>query len=191
MVTIPTGFGQISVVHEGGGIVGEAMWTIGFDNNSSSTPQGVADDVKSLLISGSYDALISSSVDVTAVRVKLGPDATGPSADATNVLTGTVGGNAGPANFAGLVHKQTLLGGRQGRGRLYVPGLGEASLDAGGTVTNTWLTDAQAFFTLFGGAMTIGSRPLMVLHSDALAPTAIDSLVVDVLGATQRRRMRR
>ena len=190
-MTIPAGFGQISVVHVGGGIENEAIWTIGFDNNAGDTAADIADLIQTNLGTGDYLDLLSSSVDVTSVRVKLGPDATGPTAESPPVGTGTIGGNAAPPNLAVLVHKNTSLGGRHGRGRLFMPGLAEASLDANGLLTSAYRGTCETFWIGFGAFMILNSLPPHLLHADAVSPTAIDSLTVDLRLATQRRRLRR
>lgn len=190
-MTIPAGFGQISVEHSGGGIVGSAFWTLGFDNNASDTAADIADYINTTLIGGDYLDCLSSSVFFVGVHVKLGPDATGPSAFEANGNNGTVGGNAAPPNIAGLVHKNTSLGGRQGRGRLFVPGLAEAFLAQDGLITSEYSGLLQTLFTGLGGSMILNSLPPMLLHADALSPTAIDTLTVDPMVATQRRRLRR
>lgn len=190
-MTIPSGFGQITIAHIGGGIVGEAVWTLGFDNNAGDTAAEIASNTATNLSALDYTDLLSASVTVTEVRVKLGPDATGPSAVETFGDNGTVGGHAAPPNVAMLVHKNTPLGGRQGRGRLFVPGLAEAALDQNGLLTGEQVTAAQTFFTGLAATMILGAIPAHLLHANALSPTAIDSLIVDSLSATQRRRLRR
>lgn len=188
---IPAGYGEIVVAHTGGGIVGEGIWTIGFDNNAGSTAAEIAEDIDNGLVALDYMDCLSSSVTVSEVRVKLGPDATGPLAVRSLGYAGTIGGNAAPPNVAALVHKVTPLGGRQGRGRLFVPGLSETALGNGGSFDIGVRSLLQTFMTAFGNLMTLGSLPLMLLHGDALTPTAISNLDVDSTLATQRRRLRR
>ena len=50
---------------------------------------------------------------------------------------------------------------------------------------------AQTMFDTIGGAMALASLPLMLLHTDATSPTAIEAFSVDQRVATQRRRLRR
>lgn len=188
---IPSGFGEISVIHSGAGIDGQAIWSIGFDNNADDTADEVADNVSAALASLGYLDILSTSCNVDAVRVKLGPDSTGASAEVFPSYTGTIGGQAAPPNIALLVKKNTPLGGRHGRGRLYVPGMAEFNLDQNGLVNSTVLGLAQDFFTTWAGAMVLAAKPFHLLHSDTLSPTAISSLVVDGKFATQRRRLRR
>jgi hypothetical protein len=188
---IPSGYGEISVHHTGGGIDGEAVWTIGFDNNAADTAAAIAENVSDAIDTLGYLDALSSSVTVEKVHVKLGPDDTGPSADFSNGNPGTNGGHAAPPNVSYLVTKNTALGGRKGRGRCYVPGVPEVALQDGGAVEGAFVATLQGFFTDWGGAMVLASKPLHLLHGDATSPTAIDSLVVQSRFATQRRRLRR
>ena len=188
---IPSGFGEISVVHSGAGVEGQALWSVGFDNNAGSTAAEVAELFSDALVAQGYLDLISSSAAIDFVRVKLGPDATGPSAEFADGQTGTVGGEAAPPSVAALVHKITPLGGRKGRGRLFIPCLAEASLGNAGLITVSWRSAAQTMFDTIGGAMALASLPLMLLHTDATSPTAIEAFSVDQRVATQRRRLRR
>lgn len=190
-MTIPAGFGQISVIHTGGGIVGEAMWTIGFDNNAIDTPADIATFMETFLTGANYDELISVSCVVTEILVKLGPDDTGPSHLEPYQLPGAFGGNAGPPNVAALVHKNTALGGRQGRGRLFLPCVAELAMGQNGLLDAAYLTDIQTVFDGMLNTFALGNLPLMLLHGDALAPTAITALTADGTFATQRRRLRR
>jgi hypothetical protein len=181
----------MSVVHIGGGIVGEAIWTLGFDNNAGDTPQEIADNMKINFAALDYGDLLSSQVTCSAIRVKLGPDETGPSAEATAIVAGSVGGEPAPANCAALVHKTTLLGGRKGRGRFFVPGLATTALGDDSELDPTYQTNLEAFVLGLSSVMVLASLPAHLLHSDATSPTAIEALVVDPKLATQRRRMRR
>lgn len=188
---IPIGFGVLTVAHIGAGISGEAIWSLGFDNNASDTAAELANTFGAAIETLGYVDCLSSSVTVTEVRVKLGPDATGPSAVASVQIDGSVGGQAAPPQLATLVHKNTPLGGRKGRGRLFLPGLAEAALDQNGLITNAHKVAVETFlFDLLGG-MTLGSTPPMLMHSDETAPTAISTVEVDTVLATQRRRLRR
>lgn len=190
-MAIPAGFGQLSVVLTGGGIVDEAIWTMGFDNDAGDTPAEAAEAWWTNLEALDYRDYLSSSVTVTEVRCKLGPDATGPAGFFAVGLSGTVGGQSAPPNLAFLVHKNTLLGGRRGRGRAYLGGLAEAQLDEGGNTQSATASGLQTALSGAAAAMLLGSKPLALIHADGGTPTPLDSLTVDVRLATQRRRMRR
>lgn len=191
MVTIPDGYGQISLVHTGANMIGEGVITIGFENTTDDDAQGIADNFKSALIAADYTDHLDTLTVVEEVRVKLGPSSTGPSAISSVGLNGGVGGQPVPPNVALLISKVTPLGGRRGRGRLYVPGMPMASLDD----TNNWDTDvAQNVADTIGAIMDamafLGQSPRL-LHDGALTPTPITSWVGQDRIATQRRRNRR
>jgi hypothetical protein len=141
---------------------------------------------------------MDSTVSLTATRVSLGTDG---SADLVYVLSASVAGGGGsmvsaPPNCAVLVKKSTDLGGRRGRGRMYIPwcvlgvNISEAGVIAGASVTsiqnavNAWRT-----------ALTTRAVPLVLLHrpgKSALAPPSpVTGLAVDNRVATQRRRVGR
>lgn len=109
-----------------------------------------------------------------------------------------------PQNSAVLIKKNTGLGGRRNRGRMFVPGLaGEASVSNLGVVVEStrliWQGVADAFLAALeatnGGI--VPSQPMQVLHTPdpitgvAPAPTPVSSLTVASTIATQRRRLRR
>lgn len=104
-----------------------------------------------------------------------------------------------PQNCAALVDKFTGLGGRQFRGRMFVPNvLVEGQVDSVGTILGTLRASLQGGMTGFLGDLTDGppSTPMVVLHNEAPglgvtpAPTLVTSLVVQPTIATQRRRLR-
>lgn len=107
--------------------------------------------------------------------------------------TGTVANEEPvPINSSVLVRKNTTLGGRKGRGRLFVPPWfpAEISVDALGNIESTSLAGLQTSWTaLIGSFATLDLVPFL-FHSDATAPTQITSFTVQGLLATQRRRMR-
>jgi hypothetical protein len=112
-------------------------------------------------------------------------------------LDGTQGPNGSPAppqNCALLVRKRTALGGRRGRGRMYLPPfpLAEGGIDHAGKVdpalVSAWTASSQQAFNE-------GVSPVL-LHatspkSPTPPPTPITSFLVDSMIATQRRRLRR
>lgn len=113
---------------------------------------------------------------------------------------GSGGGTAGsvlPQNSAFLVHKRTALGGRGGRGRLYVPGVDESVCSDLGAITSTWQntfnTALAAWLTAIVGI--VGVTNMVLFHDDggayaAETPYQVVSLTLDPNIATQRRRLR-
>nr|CRY96200.1 hypothetical protein [uncultured prokaryote] len=106
-----------------------------------------------------------------------------------------------PQNCAVLVRKNTSLGGRKNRGRLFIPSLASDSV-----VSMTGVIDPTAVATFQGrmddfvdylntDPVTAGlSTPMVILHAPSVVlvdPTPVTSLTVQPMIATQRRRLRR
>jgi len=191
---IPAGYAQINAIHTGAGVPTGAQWTIGVDRTAfSGDPQNVAQAFETILLNSGLYANVHSDCDMTSVLVKFGPNETGPSAlePANEPGTGGTGGAAAPAF---LIHKNTDLGGRAGRGRFFLPGVPETAVGPGGVLASgvtTAVNTALASFWLDMGDENLG---LVLLHSEGspiTTPTVITSLSCDPVVATQRRRQRR
>lgn len=112
--------------------------------------------------------------------------------------TGANSGNVLPQNSAYLVHKRTAVGGRGGRGRMYLPGCAEGSVSDTGVVASGTLTTFNTAWAGFLSDVTSGLfiTELVVLHDSSGGtagdpPAVITSLTMDSVIATQRRRLRR
>jgi hypothetical protein len=104
-----------------------------------------------------------------------------------------------PQNSAWLVRKRTTLGGRRGRGRMYVPGIGEGTVDHLGVITTAARQGFQDNLNLFwqdlaGAAAAVPLPPVLLHRSEGIGlepvPTPILQFILDLRIATQRRRMR-
>ena len=96
-------------------------------------------------------------------------------------------------NASMLVKKLTSLGGRKGRGRMYLPPafFGEEQTDMGGLIDPTTRSNIQGFYD--SARASLGSAEIIpkLLHSDSTTPTTINSFSVESRIATQRRRLHR
>lgn len=92
-----------------------------------------------------------------------------------------------------LATKRTNLGGRVGRGRMYLGAPLEDYVDNTGTIDGTYLGNVQtALDTLVAGTETIIGGDAYLLHATASpAPTLITSITCQPILATQRRRLAR
>lgn len=153
----------------------------------------------------------SSTVTLSQTLVKFGPDETGADGTSTDAArVGAAGGASTAPNISTLVTKRTLLGGRRGKGRLYMPGLVEANVDQAGLLLGTYVTGLQTTMDSWLADLSTRTIPLYLEHEPtstwiivdgrprrfpslvpAPAPTAVVSLAVSPTAATQRRRMRR
>lgn len=164
--------------------------TFGIANALLKTPDMITQDIEdqwaSAVVAGSY----SQSVTASSVKVKLGPGDTGPAAQRGMIKIGTLGTAGSPA-VAVLVQKNTLLGGRKGRGRMFLPGTAEADCDPSGVLAAANRTQIQTAWNSFLDKMDVEGLPLVLLHSDQTPPSVLESFTVSSTVATQRRRVRR
>lgn len=194
-VIIPAGFGILSF-HTLTALDSEEMvWTCGVDLTAaapdSDVPQAAADEWETHLAD-----FTSTITTLVRVRLKVGPNATGPTFEAGVSMAGTDAGSLLPPNCAVLVHKHTVLGGRANQGRAYLPGVSEiaGSLDSSGSFSPVTAASIAArvedFWTAMGSLPAIGAVTPVILHSGSSDPTPITNFTVASKIATQRRRLR-
>ena len=168
--------------------------TLGMDLSASlHTTQALADSMRSHWVLNVLPRQ-SASITLAEVLVKVGPNATGPSAIATSGATGGAVAGTEVPNTSVLVTKTTEFGGRRGRGRMFIPGAPESTFNTSGDQTPASVVLWQANMDAFYAACELDGIELVVLQS-ALPivgdPKRITRLVVESRAATQRRRLRR
>lgn len=189
-MTIPLGFSQATLFFTGVAVPNGANVVFGVQNSGGLTPGAIAGAINTRWTAGIMP-LLGSGVTFTGTLVKNGPDATGPFASVAVVSPGGKATAGLTPNTAFLLTKNTSLGGREGRGRMYIPGPVEADVDSGGAVTAAQIT---AFLTAGSALLTnlnTDNIPMVLLHKSSTAPTLVTSLGVSTGVATQRRRLRR
>jgi hypothetical protein len=189
-VIIPVGFAQATYVFSSGFLPFGAVITHGISDNLLKTPDEIAEDLYQAFSDNMLGSL-HTSVNFDTVRIKRGPNSTGATGEFTGVLTGGQGGTAAPPNLAYLIEKNTGLGGRRGRGRLFLPGVEEGSVEGDGALGAVMLGGLITQSGLWLADIETAGYNMVLLHSDATAPTEVTSLSVDPRAATQRNRMRR
>lgn len=102
---------------------------------------------------------------------------------------GGSGGDVLPTMSAYIVSKSTALGGRKGRGRVFVPGVLESNTELNG-VSSAARTAINSDLDTFISAFPFGSiSGLAIIHSDGItAPTAVNALRVRTNLAVMRNR---
>lgn len=189
---IPAGYAQVNIKMGGAALPLGAQVTFGVENPLGQVANSIASSVIAAFNSNNVPGFISTGVQFVSVLVKRGPNATGEQQDLPWGVPGERAGAVCPPNVAFLVRKQTQLGGRKGRGRMFFPGVIDTDVDGAGIVVPAvaagLLDDlGNAFADLVNDSLSP-----MLLHGDgATQPTLITSLFVDPRVATQRRRLRR
>lgn len=198
MSFIPEGFGEIVVTYSQTGTTRPAQWTIGVEPPPAQPPAEYLNDVITswsaagrVLASNSFDARATAISARLTVQTSTGPviyeQALG--------VTGTRTGEAQPPNVAVLIRRNTARGGRRGRGRLYLPSayLSEVDVQEGGVIASARRTELQTIATNIAvGAVGAGLGVPVLLHNDGVVPPdEIESMVVQNLVATMRRRLRK
>lgn len=187
---IPENFAHVQHFFEGTGVPTGAAVTYGVENQAFFTTADLAEELHAEFATF-ITARMSSAVSLRTTRVKEGPNDLGPFAEFTDVVPGTDAGTATPPNTCMLLEKRTNLGGRQGQGRMFLPGLDEGDVDAGGLLAAAKVDAMNSGAATWLAALDAQGTPMVLLHSTLLAPTPVTSLVCDVRAATQRRRLRR
>lgn len=192
---IPDGFAQVNLVFSGSGMPTGGEVTQGINVQAfAGNPTECAETIAAGILTSAIEDLWVAQVTLAEVRVKFGPNATGPSGVATMGEAGDAGGTGWTPNTSMLVQKVTALGGRAGRGRSYWPGVPEAMVDVAGALDTTFQATAQGVFDDWLAKLAADDLNAVVLHgagSPISLPTAIQAFVVAPIVATQRRRLRR
>lgn len=190
-MVIPTNYAQVNLVLGGIGLPNGAEMTFGVHNEAPFTADELADVVGDELTAANFDGFITTECQLSSIKVKLGPNSTGPTSELAYVIVGTATGETVAPNTAALISKVTDLGGRQGRGRMYMPGISETSTDAGGQLDAGFAASLQVMWASFRTSMTAAAAEPVLLHGDEITPTLITDFNVQLTLATQRRRLRR
>lgn len=191
---IPTGFCEVSYIHAAVGSTNPMVCVWGH-NYPGDTVAGFTSVAHALNDIWGENMLLNMSDDISLQEtvVRVGQDG------APTIQSYSGGSFAGgmsasmlPNNTASLIKKGTALGGRRGRGRCYLPPVGEEQAALGrlnsdivtflGVNTASWLNDLE----------TVDLGPVL-LHTGTGTlppPSPVISLSVDPLLATQRRRLR-
>lgn len=187
---IPEGHGQVTWFFSGDAVPTSAAVTCGFFNAIDQAASACAIEL-GIQWENEMTDLYTDELALVAVRVKLGPNVDGPMAEVIATGLGTASGTAVPPNTALCVRKNTNVGGREGQGRFFIPGIPEASVDQSGQLEAGYATAAQSVCTSFLASCEANDLPLEVLHNSNRSPSGITTLSVQSRVATQRRRLRR
>jgi len=138
--------------------------------------------------------VISGDVNWTGSLCKVGSDGGDLIYEVSTFDPGGVASAPLPNNCAVLVRKRTEIGGKRGRGRMFIPGVSREGVDGAGMLNtgtkNAWSAATALIFNANGTANTNVGQPVLFHQTPPYEPSVIVSLSVHPKISTQRRRMR-
>lgn len=189
MAPLPTAaFSRISWGFSGTALPYGAVCSLGI-----TTPEDPQDFVIDLedLTDDTIRTMLTTTVSITSLDVKVGPEDTGATYSAIINQAGSQSAEAAPPNVCTLVKFGVSGVSSKFSGRMFLPGVNEGQVNAQGAYSNPQLDGLQgAVNDLISGLGGLGVQP-HVISSKFSDPTPITSWIVDARVATQRRRLRR
>lgn len=199
---IPPGYLQAVYVLQLDGDGEDMVVTCGheIDSASGATGEDAPNDLFGAFATNILPVSFGAHYTLDSVVCYVGQD--GPTTVEISTATPDTGIGAAttlPPNSAYLVRKRTDLGGRRGRGRMYLPCVAEGAVDNVGNVSSGTVAAIQTALDEWHEHLTalVGGRlyPPVVLHrSEGIgtepAPTPVTRFTIDSKIATQRRRLR-
>lgn len=192
-IEIPPGYGQAKLIFSLAGDVEEMVSTFGFDHSLNAVPGYYADAIRLLWIANFTAGDLSNAYSFLGVECTVNTGGVLHTGESRVTTAGGLAGAPLPQNCALLLKKVTNAGGREGRGRMYLPAgyLPEGSVSSIGVVDPSAVTAYQTKATDFLGDMDTAGHAMVLLHGDPTnTPDEVTGLTVDRIIATQRSRLR-
>lgn len=188
---IPVGYAQINHFFVADAAPRGAQVVYGVDNTGSSLSAAAVASAAHDAFVATCLTLMTNEIQIGSTKAKLGPNATGLEAVFTDIVNGTRAQPNVTPQVTLLAQKNTALGGRKQRGRMFLPGAAEEDVNAAGLVSTAALGSWNTTLTDFLAALVTNAIPMVLLHTDATAPSPVTSMVLSELASTQRRRLRK
>jgi len=198
--TPPPGYGIFAVSFLIAGNSSELVNTWGFRNVAAGTAAAARAALHTAFTSGGSiyaPAFYNNQLTRVQEYVLLNDSGVLTTDVNTTHVVGTSSFDAPPRNVSLICNKHTARAGRQFRGRCAIPNcfIDESDVDDNGTIGSS-LAALQAAATITLALCLASNYPLYLLHGpvfplDAPPPTPINSLTLNPLVGTQRRRLRR
>lgn len=185
---IPPGFAELVHHFDAPGQSGDIITSIGVGGTDLNDPDLQIDYI---LAASTLMGNLNNHVTGTTIDFVLGQD--GDDDVVVSVVwgtDGTSGGNMTPINSAFLLQKRTGVGGRRGRGRMYLPGVSEGSVGDDGTLDTGVAAGIQTNVTAWLASFPGDWQPFLLHQSAPYAPSLITTINVSPKIATQRTRLR-
>lgn len=192
---IPVNFGNVRFIFTCFNVADPMSMSLGFQGDIAWDPADAADKWYTAWTDQFVPDPESFYAGWTFVGTSVTKNVAGDPVVAEHIepLSGSVALQSLTVNTCVLVKKNTAAGGRKNRGRMFVPpfNLAESDVDAAGNISSVFVGIQQGMWVDTLSAMAVDNYFPWLLHTDpADSPTAITSLTVQGLAATQRRRMR-
>lgn len=207
-MTIPEEYGQITHEFTGSQLPNGAAVVYGFFNSTEATAAVCA--AAALDAFTPIMAQLNAGTVLVNTHCKLGPEDTGASFDEpSNVAGGVAVGSGLVPNSAYLITKATAIGGRRGKGRMFIPGASETVVDLAGALSGAFRDTLQDLVDDFRAQLILNDIPMFLLHGPATEwvlvdgqprrvpvagpvpdPNEVLGLTVAASVGTQRRRLR-
>lgn len=195
-VVIPVGYAHAAVAVLRDGDPEEMFFTFGVATGSEDT---TASDI-ALAVAATFTGGIPTPIHFTRVLAYVAKEGDVPEVqEAALAISSTGPATLAPQNCAVLYRKHTTHGGRRGRGRFFLPWVGEGDVDNVGVLS----TGSKALYQAYGdqllsnlaGTTHGASTPMVLLHRPGASllplPYIVSGMSVDNVIATQRQRMRK
>lgn len=195
-VIIPEGFGIAKLRWKPLTSPDEVITTFGFLHDPLVSAEDEAGAIRTIAIATNRPlnpARYSTRYQSVGVEVTV-MTGTGPvTGESVAFVTGTGTGTPLTTNTAVLLKKITARGGRKGRGRMFIPGIGvsEIDVDEVGIIASGDVSALQGVWGGFFDDLSASPTLPVLLHSDGGPPDSITSVQIQPIVATQRRRLRR
>nr|CRY96805.1 hypothetical protein [uncultured prokaryote] len=194
-VQVPIGEAQCAIEFQCAGRPDVAVTTIGVRPSGGLTAPEIADAVYTAVVSSGIWGItdVSNQWTFNGVRAALQTSAGFITGEELEAEVGEGSWGPPPPQCAVLVQKRTGFGGRQNRGRMFVPPfhLNESTdVSAAGEINGTRRDELETIFDDFVSDLGTANVPAVLFHEDGSASTVITSLTVLSRLATQRSRIR-
>lgn len=187
---IPLGYGQITHVFGGVGLQYGAAVVYGINLNAVLDPEVAAEKAHDAW-ADNLAPLMTADITLQRTLCKFGPNSTGNFGEYAENVVGEAGGSQASPQVTWLAKKTTGVGGRSGRGRMFIPGITDATVAIDGTISGANVAGATVKTRAFLAQLETNDIPMTILHKLSSDPDDVTDLVIDSRVATQRRRVRR
>lgn len=196
-VIVPPDFAQGSVLWRLDGDPETMVTTIGLYHDSDPWDETNAEDLYDAFTTSLSEGLFATGYTIIGAVVAITVDVDDPPTVFSFYSDSpweADGGDGLPQNNAYLIHKNTTVGGRAGKGRMYFPGVCEDRCDTKGVLADATRTELTTEMAAVAAHANSHDLFFCLFHSETSPigePTPLSSFVCDPMISTQRTRLRK